>query len=65
MNNLSKYTWDEMELCMDCHFKDKNPDLCNFNSPPEEKPGIFNYITGCSRYLKESKWKRMDKSTNV
>lgn len=50
---------------MDCHYKDKNPDLCNFNSPPEEKPGIFNYITGCNRYLKESKWKRMDKSTSV
>ena len=47
--------WNEMELCKDCHYKNDNSDLCDFHGIPEEKTGVFNHISGCSRYLRESK----------
>lgn len=59
MINLGKYSWNEMELCKSCHYKDDDPDICNFNDSPEEKPGVFNCFTGCGRYLRESKFQRM------
>nr|DAG82185.1 MAG TPA: hypothetical protein [Caudoviricetes sp.] len=48
-----------MELCKECHYKNENPDLCNFNIPPEEKPSAFNSLTSCGRFLRESKWQRL------
>lgn len=58
---MNKFSWDDMELCRECHFKNENPDLCNSETPPVEKPCPMNFFTmECGRYLRESKWQRMN-----
>lgn len=63
---MSKYTWDDMTLCKECqcHFADKeNPDICHAFGEPREKPCPVNVYNGCGKYIRESKWKRMNEST--
>ncbi len=56
---MSKFTWDDMKLCRDCHYKNENPDLCNSEVPPREKPAVMARYDDCGRYIRESKWQRM------
>ena len=55
----SKFTWDDMEMCQVCHYKDENPDICNAYDPPRVKPGGFSFFDSCGRFLRESKYRRM------
>ena len=60
---MSKYTWDEMELCKQCHFRDKNnPDICHASGDAKEKPDPIYHSGHCGKYIRESKWKRMNES---
>lgn len=57
---MSKYTWNDMELCKKCHFKDDNdPDICHATGEPIEKPGSFGLYSDCVRGIRETKWQRM------
>lgn len=59
---MSKYTWEETEQCIRCHYRDKeNPDICHFKEQAEEKPEAFDFYNNCGRYLSDSKWQRMNK----
>ena len=55
----NSYTWDDMVLCKDCHYADKNPCICNARGKREIKPGKMLFSYDCGRYLRESKWERM------
>ena len=55
----NKFTWDEMLLCKDCHYADKDPSICNARERGGVKPGKILFPDDCGKYLKESKWKRM------
>ena len=58
---MSKYTWDDMEMCKSCHYAKKdNPDVCCATGEEKEKPGTMIFPDDCRKYLRESKWKRMN-----
>lgn len=59
---MSNYVWnEEMNLiCGECHFKDKNPNLCHAVEPPIEKKFIPTDTSSCS-FVRESQWQRMTK----
>lgn len=57
---MSKYKWNEMELCKQCHFKDRNnPDICHAKGYVEEKPAPIMNLDDCGRAVMESMWQRM------
>ena len=61
MNSMSKYTWSDMERCIECHYKDDDPNICHSEQPAVQKPCRMTYFSGCGRFLAESKWQRMPK----
>ncbi len=54
--------WEDMPLCEECHYKDEDPNICNARIKGEQKPGRMTYYEGCGRYLRESKWRRMQEA---
>ena len=58
---MSKFTWEQMELCKDCHYKDMDPDICRFKGE-EVKPGAVMNNYNCGRYERESHWQRRNKA---
>lgn len=58
---MSKYTWNQMELCARCHWKDEGPDLCRCVEPPAEKPFIPETSEDCY-FLAETYWNRIPQS---
>ena len=61
---MSEYSWDNADLkaiCGQCHFKDKNPELCHAVEPPMKKKFIPKDISSCS-FVRESQWERMPKA---
>ena len=60
MNDFSWNNPDMKKICGECHFKDKNPELCHAVEPPMKKIFIPSDISSCS-FIRESQWKRMPK----
>lgn len=58
---MSKFTWADMQLCKNCHYADKDPDICKADDKAKEKPSPMYHSGHCSKYLAESKHKRMNK----
>ena len=61
--NQNEFSWDDpnmKKICGECHFKDKNPELCHAVEPPMKKPFVPTDISSCS-FLRESQWQRMPK----
>jgi len=48
------------KICAECHFRDKNPDLCHAVEPPMKKTIEPTDVSSCS-FLRESQWQRMPK----
>lgn len=60
---MSKYTWEDMEVCKECHFADKDPDICLAFGKPVGKPCKMNdWNDECGRFVRNSKWDRMPES---
>lgn len=57
----NSFTWDDMELCKKCHHADKDPCICLASGKKVEKPDRMIFSEDCTKYLPESKWKRMNK----
>jgi len=60
---MSDFSWDNEKMkiiCGQCHFKDKNPELCHAVEPPMKKQFVPDDISSCS-FLRESQWERMPK----
>ena len=58
---MSKFTWTDMQLCKTCHYADEDPDICKADDKAKEKPSPMYHSGHCSKYLAESKYKRMNK----
>lgn len=58
----NNFTWEDMELCKKCHYADKDPCICLASGEKIEKPDKMIFSEDCSKYLPESKWKRMNKT---
>lgn len=57
---MSKYNWEQMEICKKCQFRDKkNPDICYSKGYAEEKPAPMNTLNDCGRGVMDSMWQRM------
>ncbi len=60
---MSEFSWNNINIksiCGECHFKDKNPELCHAVEPPMKKEFIPDNISSCS-FIRESQWQRMPK----
>ncbi len=65
---MSKYSWNDTtnkqitELCLRCHWRDKDPDLCHAIEPPIVKlDTIMNgeHITQDCGFIPDSYWDRI------
>lgn len=60
---MSKYTWDDMEMCKLCHYAKKDdPDVCCATDEKKKKPGTMIFPDDCGKFLAETKWKRENKA---
>ena len=41
---MSKFTWADMQLCKNCHYADKEPDICKADDKAKEKPSPMYHI---------------------
>lgn len=60
---MSDFSWDNSKMkliCGECHFKDKNPELCHSVEPPIKKTFVPEDTSSCS-FIRESYWNRMPK----
>ena len=58
---MSRFSWDDKKMkiiCGECHYKDKDPDLCHAIEPPIYKPFIPKGTSSCY-FLRESYWQRI------
>jgi hypothetical protein len=61
---MSKFSWDNptmKQICGECYFKDKDPELCHAVEPPMKKPFIPKDTSSCS-FLRDSYWQRMSQT---
>lgn len=55
---MSDYSWEDLELCLRCHWRDKDPDLCHGVEPPMKKPFIPETAGNCF-FVPDSYWDRI------
>ncbi len=55
---MSDYSWEDLELCSRCHWRDKDPDLCHGVEPPMKKPFIPEGVSDCF-FVPDSYWSRI------